>query len=66
MWASLVGLSCRGLRTMEEADEVEAFFNVHPPGSAKRRLSQALESVRTRSTRLERDRKVVAEFLKAY
>jgi hypothetical protein len=67
MWPSLIGLSCRGLRTSADADTVEAFFNVpsHPIGSAKKRLEQALEAVRTRAARLERDREVVGEFLAA-
>jgi hypothetical protein len=68
MWGPICGLACRGLRTEAEADEVEAFFSnpAHPPGSAKRRLTQALEAVRTRATRLERDRDAVSMFLKAY
>lgn len=63
MWGACVGLSCRGLRTLAEADEVESFFQAKPPGSAKRRLIQGLEAVRTRATRLERDRELVAAFL---
>lgn len=68
MWGAICGLACRGLRTQEEADEVEEFFldPSHPPGSAKRRLTQALEAVRTRATRLERDRDAVKVFLEAY
>lgn len=68
MWGAVCGLSCRGLRTAEEADEVETFFEnpAHPPGSAKRRLTQALEAVRTKAARLERDRASVAAFLESY
>jgi len=67
MWGAVCGLACRGLRTLEEADEVEAFFMdpAHPPGSAKRRLTQALEGVRTKAARLERDRAAVAAFLES-
>ena len=67
MWPSVVGLSCRGLRTSADADAVEAFFNEpsHPIGSAKKRLEQAMEAVRTRAARLERDGKVVGDFLAA-
>lgn len=63
MWGPIVGLTCRGLKTLEEANEVERFFELHPPGSATRRLSQALEAVRTRATRLERDRDSVNSYL---
>jgi len=63
MWAAVVGLSCKGLRTLAEADEVESFFESKPPGSAKRRLVQALENIRTRALRLSRDRNAVAAFL---
>jgi aminopeptidase N len=68
MWGAVCGLACRGLKTHAEADEVEAFFSnpAHPPGSAKRRLTQALEAVRTKATRLERDREDVTVFLEAY
>ena len=68
MWGAVVGLTCRGLRTNEEAEEVAAFFQnpAHPPGSATRRLTQALEAVRTRATRLERDRGAVSTFLESY
>lgn len=68
MWGAVCGLSCRGLKTNEEADEVETFFlnPAHPPGSAKRRLTQALEAVRTKAARLERDRAAVIAFLEAY
>ena len=64
MWGSVVGLSCRGLRTTADALEAELFFkdSSHQVGSAARRLAQALENVRTRVTRLDRDREVVSEF----
>lgn len=65
MWGPCVGLLCRGLNSLEEADEVEDFFSQsgREPGSAKRRLSQALEAVRTRAVRMDRDREAVGEFL---
>lgn len=57
MWASIVDLSCRGLST---AAEVEEFFETHGgAGSATRRLSQALEIIRTRATRRDRDREAL-------
>lgn len=64
LWSAGVGLSCGGVSTTELADEVEAFFShpQHPVGSAKRRLEQALETVRTRISRRERDRDVLARF----
>ena len=63
MWGACVGLSCRGLRTLEDADDVTAFFDANPPGSAKTRLAQGLEAIRTRATRLARDVGQVATFL---
>uniref|UniRef100_A0A7S2UHQ9 Aminopeptidase n=1 Tax=Attheya septentrionalis TaxID=420275 RepID=A0A7S2UHQ9_9STRA len=67
VWGALVGLSCRGLCTHEDAVEVEKFYNdpAHPCGSATRRLMQGLEAVRTKADRLERDRAGVAAFLAA-
>ena len=62
MWGPIVGLMCRGMRTLEEAYEVETFFEQNPPGSATRRLSQALEAIRTRAARLERDRETVTSY----
>jgi len=62
MWGSIVGLSCRGLTRTSEADEVEAFFEGRT-GSATRRLSQALEIVRTRAQRRDRDRDALQRFL---
>ena len=47
---------------MTEADEVEAFFEGRA-GSATRRLSQALEIVRTRAQRRERDCVSLQNFL---
>jgi hypothetical protein len=63
-WGGCVALSCRGVTTTEKADEIEAFFAdpSHPVGSAKRRLEQALEVVRTRIDRRERDREGVAKY----
>lgn len=68
MWGAIVGLACRGLKTLEEAEAIENFFTnpAYSPGSAKRRLTQALEAVRTRATRLERDRNAVSEFLDGF
>jgi hypothetical protein len=59
-----VGLSCRGLTTLEEADEVEKYFeSTGTIGSAKRRLTQALEVVRTRAQRRDRDRGDIEQYL---
>lgn len=66
VWSACVALSCRGLTTMEEAAEVKSFVSAHDPGSAKRRLSQVLEVVRTKVKRRERDRAVMAEYFAAY
>lgn len=68
MWAAVIGLTCHGLRTLDEAEEVEAFFSnpVYPPGSAKRRLAQALEAIKTRAVRLDRDRAPISTFLESY
>ena len=64
MWSSCVGLSARGVTTVEYADEVEAFFQdpKHILGSAQRRFDQALEVVRTKISRRERDREAVAAY----
>ena len=62
MWGSIVGLSCSGLTQSSEADEVEAFFEGRA-GSATRRLSQALEIIRTRAQRRARDRDALEGFL---
>ena len=65
IWGTIVGLMCRGLKTLEEADEVEAFFRdpKHSPSSGRMRLSQALEVVRVKATRLERNKEALSEFL---
>ena len=62
MWGNIVGLSCRGLTEAVEADQVEEFFKDRT-GSATRRLSQALEIVRTRAQRRARDREALKRFL---
>jgi hypothetical protein len=64
MWASIVGLSCRGLLTAAGANEVEDFFAAQGgAGSATRRLSQALEVIRTRAKRRDRDREALRAYL---
>lgn len=63
MWAACVGLSCRGLTTLKEADEVEAYFVSKPHGSATRRLQQVLEIVRTNAHRRDRVRDSIGSFL---
>mmetsp|Transcript_20497 Transcript_20497/g.47420 ORF Transcript_20497/g.47420 Transcript_20497/m.47420 type:complete len:98 (+) Transcript_20497:665-958(+) len=65
LWGTCVGLSCRGLRSHQEADEVESFFRNLPQraGSAERRLSQTLEAIRTAAARATRDRGPVAQYL---
>jgi aminopeptidase N len=62
-WSACVGLSVSGLTTIEAANEVEAFFEKHPAGSASRRLEQGLEVVRTKIMRRERDREALTTFL---
>lgn len=61
----LIGISVRGLQTVQEANEAEQFFAdpEHPAGAGQRRLAQALEAVRTNAVRLDRDRNAVASFL---
>ena len=65
MWKICAGLLCRGLRTLEEADDVEGFFAKLPrgAGSGEQRVRQALEGIRARALRLEREREPVQEFL---
>jgi aminopeptidase N len=63
MWPALVGFSVRGIVTPELADEADAFFKEHGAGSGDRRLSQAMEIVRTNIRRRECDRDVVREVL---
>jgi len=66
VWSACVALSCRGLTTLEEADQVDEFFSSRDPGSATRRLSQALEVVRTKAIRRERDQVAMAEYFAAH
>lgn len=56
VWASVVGLVASSFDTEEMAQEIEAFFQTPGAtlGSATRRLSQALESVRIRAERVGR------------
>eukprot|EP00522_Entomoneis_paludosa_P006398 CAMPEP_0172452440 /NCGR_PEP_ID=MMETSP1065-20121228/10097_1 /TAXON_ID=265537 /ORGANISM="Amphiprora paludosa, Strain CCMP125" /LENGTH=680 /DNA_ID=CAMNT_0013204495 /DNA_START=144 /DNA_END=2186 /DNA_ORIENTATION=+ len=63
VWSPCIGLSCRGLTTLKEATEVEAFFADKFLGSAKRRLEQSLEVVRTNAARRVRDRDTLSEYL---
>ena len=64
MWGPCVGLSCRGLVTLEDANEVEDYFlTTNSQGSARTRLVQGLEAIRTRATRLARDEPAVSAFL---
>lgn len=67
MWASCVGLCCRGLRTTDDVADVERFFSdpVSPAGSALRRLTQAIEFVNVQINRRDRDRASVEEFLRS-
>ena len=64
MWGACIGL-CFGLKSMEDASEVETFFQqpMHSCGSGKKRLIQGLEVIRTRASRLERDVEGVSNFL---
>lgn len=69
MWgACRIDISSTSCHVLEEAEEIENFFTnpTYPPRSAKRRLTQALEAVRTSTTRLERDRKAVSHFLEGF
>lgn len=65
LWSSLVASSCRGLRTIEDIDAVESFWadSAHEAGSGQRRLTQALEAVKTNAIRLQRDREAVYTYL---
>jgi hypothetical protein len=66
MWGPCVGLCSRGLTTLEEADEVERYFeSTGTIGSAKRRLTQGLEVVRTRAQRRDRDRSDIKKYLES-
>lgn len=62
LWSAVSGLCCRGLRTLDQAQEVQDFWQVHDPKSAKRRVAQSLELVRTNATRRNRDRVALAAF----
>jgi puromycin-sensitive aminopeptidase len=64
VWGTCVALSCRGLRTIIEADQVEEFFRdpSHSVGAVKRRLMQSLEAVRTMAVRRDRDRNALQEY----
>jgi puromycin-sensitive aminopeptidase len=61
LWPVCVGICCLGITTLSGADEVENFFDNHlrPVGSASKRLSQALEVIRTKAHRRDRDRNTV-------
>jgi aminopeptidase N len=66
MWSACVALSCRGLKTAQEADEIEHFFSgPREPGSAKRRLDQVLEVIRTKAMRRDRDRQAMQSYFAA-
>ena len=65
VWGACVALSCRGLTSLDEAAQVDTFFSSRDPGSAKRRLSQALEVVRTKVARRARDRAAVEDYFAA-
>lgn len=68
MWGAVCALTCRGLKTEEGAQDVEAFFQEksHSIGSAQRRLRQSLEVIRTNISRRERDFASVEQFLNDY
>jgi len=50
----------------EKAKEIESFFKDHPVPEADRSIAQSLETVRSKSARLHRDRDDVAKFLKEH
>ena len=58
-------MCCAGMATFDGgATTIESYFaNPRtPPGSAVKRLTQALEVIRTKATRRERDRTVVQSY----
>jgi aminopeptidase N len=55
MLAYMVALPLRGFSTYEKADEGEAFFKDHPVPEATMKLSQVLETIRSKASWLERD-----------
>jgi len=60
----VVGASCAGLCTEEDADAIEAFYLPKKIEGAERTVSQAAEAVRARAARLRRDAAPVAAWLK--
>lgn len=57
-----MGACASGLRTIQEAQQVEDFFKERSAGSAERRLQQALEVIRTQAARIQRDRGALDTF----
>jgi len=52
--------------TAEKADEIEKYFNDNPIETARRAVSQALETVRLKAKWLERDGDDIRQFLSQY
>jgi puromycin-sensitive aminopeptidase len=61
----LVKSSVEVFSSMDQAKEVEKFFNDHPVPAAQRSLQQGLESIRIRAAWLDRDQESVKGFLTA-
>lgn len=51
LWGHVVGAAIRGFDRRSDADDIEAWFRVHPAGPAERSVKQALEGVRTKAWR---------------
>jgi len=60
----VIGASCSGLCTEEDAAAIEAFYLPKKIEGAERTVSQVVESVRARTARLARDAAPVAAWLK--
>ena len=61
----IIGASCSGLASEEDALAIEAFYLPKKIEGAERTVSQAAEAVRARAARLERDAEDVAKWLAA-
>ena len=59
----IIGASCSGLASEEDAAAIEAFYGPKKIAGAERTVSQAAEAVRARAARLTRDAQPVAAWL---
>ena len=62
MWPSIVSTLCGGSKSAAVADEIQEFFELHEPGSAKKRVTQILERTRINSDRVQRDNLSLSKF----